>query len=70
MAFERDQVEDGVTWWPAAHGERQAIRVDSRATAGAYRVRSLRTWSRTRHRKSSASSSRMYGCEIFGPPGV
>jgi mannose-6-phosphate isomerase-like protein (cupin superfamily) len=31
-------MERDATWWPAAQGERQAIRVDSRSTDGAYAV--------------------------------
>lgn len=38
MAYDDHPAETDVTWWPAAHGERQAIRVDSRRTAGAYAV--------------------------------
>ena len=38
MEVHSSEVEDDVTWWPAADGERQAIRVDSRLTGGAYSV--------------------------------
>ncbi len=38
MAKEGKDVEGDVTWWPAVDGERQAIRVDSRSTGGAYTV--------------------------------
>jgi len=38
MARKGDDVKDDVTWWPAVDGERQAIRVDSQSTGGAYSV--------------------------------
>ncbi len=38
MAHESDRLDQDVTWLSAADGERQAIRVDSRTTGGAYAV--------------------------------
>lgn len=38
MEHDGGRVQGDVKWLSAAHGERQAIRVDSRATGGAYAV--------------------------------